>query len=101
MNTQLSEAFTTGIPKLENVTERYEFISTARFIEDVQSFGYILESTQSPRKGLGMHSMSFSHPTMPKIEGLDLRLLATNSHDATSAFRLHLQVGVGLCANIL
>lgn len=93
--------FTTTMPKLENVTDKYKFISTAQFIEDVQSFGYRLEDTRQPRKGMGMHSMTFSHPNMPKVEGLDLRLLATNSHDATSAFRLHIQVGVGICANIL
>lgn len=45
--------------------------------------------------------MSFSHPDLPKMEGLDIRLLATNSHDATSAFRLYIQVGVGVCANVL
>jgi Domain of unknown function (DUF932) len=45
--------------------------------------------------------MVFAHENMPKVEGLDLRLLATNSHDATSAFRLHIQVGVNVCANIL
>lgn len=97
----LSNPFTTTIPKLENVTEKYKFISTAQFIDDVQSFGYKLETTSAPRKGMGMHSMSFSHPDMPKVEGLDLRLLATNSHDATSAFRLHIQVGVNVCANVL
>ena len=93
--------FTATMPKLENVTDKYKFISTAQFIEDVQGFGYVLESTRSPRKGLGMHSMVFNHPNMPKVEGLDLRLLATNSHDATSAFRLYIQVGVGICANVL
>lgn len=96
-----SNPFTTGIPKLENVSDKYKFISTSQFIDDVRSMGYTLESTTSPRKGLGMHSMVFSHDNMPKIDGLDLRLLATNSHDATSAFRLHIQVGVNVCANIL
>ena len=100
MNTLLNP-FTTTMPKLENVTEKYKFISTQEFINDVSSLGYKLESTTSPRRGLGMHSMAFSHPTLPKIQGLDLRLLATNSHDATSAFRLHIQVGVNVCANIL
>lgn len=93
--------FTTTIPKLENVTEKYKFISTAQFIEDVTSLGYKLESTRQPRRGLGMHSMAFSHSSLPKLQGIDLRLLATNSHDATSAFRLHIQVGVNVCANIL
>lgn len=101
MSNQLINPFTTTIPKLENVTEKYRFISTAEFIQDVKDLGYTLENTRSPRKGLGMHSMVFSHPTMPKVDGLDLRLLATNSHDGTSAFRLHLQVGVNVCANIL
>lgn len=101
INNNAINPFTTTIPKLENVTEKYKFISTAQFIEDVQSFGYKLESTSAPRRGLGMHSMSFSHPTMPKVDGLDLQLLATNSHDGTSAFRLHIQVGVNVCANIL
>lgn len=98
---QTLNPFTTTVPKLENVTEKYRFISTAQFISDIQSFGYTLESTTSPRRGLGMHSMVFSHADMPKVDGLDLRLLATNSHDATSAFRLHIQVGVNVCANIL
>lgn len=100
MNT-LTNPFTTTMPKLENVTEKYKFISTAQFIEDVTSLGYTLDKTSAPRKGLGMHSMSFSHPNMPQVQGLDLRLLATNSHDATSAFRLHIQVGVNVCANLL
>jgi len=98
---ELLNPFTTTIPKLERVTDKYRFISTAEFIKDVESFGYKLEETRAPRSGLGMHSMAFSHPNMPKVEGLDLRLLATNSHDATSAFRLHIQVGVNICANVL
>lgn len=93
--------FTTTIPALESVTEKYRFISTAEFIKDVQSLGYNLENTRGPRTGYGMHSMVFSHPNMPKIAGLDLRLLATNSHNGTSAFRLYIQVGVGICANTL
>lgn len=101
MNQLINNPFTTTIPKLENVTEKYKFISTAQFIGDVLSLGYTLESTSAPRRGLGMHSMAFSHPTLPKLQGIDLRLLATNSHDATSAFRLHIQVGVGICANVL
>jgi hypothetical protein len=91
----------TAIAPSDKVTDKYKFISTAQFIQDVESLGYKLEETRQPRRGLGMHSMAFSHPTMPKVEGLDLRLLATNSHDATSAFRLHIQVGVGICANVL
>ena len=66
MDTQLNP-FTATMPKLENVTDKYKFISTAQFIEDVQTFGYKLEDTRKPKRGLGMHSMSFSHPTMPKI----------------------------------
>lgn len=97
----LVNPFTTSIPSLGSVTEKYRFISTAEFIRDVEAFGYKLERTSAPRRGLGMHSMAFSHPTLPKVDGLDLRLLATNSHDGTSAFRLHIQVGVNLCANIL
>lgn len=99
MSEQLINPFTTTIPKLERVTERYGFISTAQFIDDVQSFGYKLEETKQPRKGLGMHSMSFSHPSMPQAEGLNMRLLATNSHDATSAFKLYIQVLVQVCSN--
>lgn len=94
------DPFTVTAPR-ENVSDKYKFISTAQFIQDVTSLGYKLEDTRQPRRGLGMHSMSFSHPNMPKVQGLDLRLLATNSHDATSAFRLYIQVGVGVCANIL
>jgi len=93
--------FTTTIPSLENVTEKYKFISTAQFIEDVTSMGYTVERTSSPRQGLGMHSMVFNNPSMPKLDGLDLRLLATNSHDGTSAFKLYIQVGVGICSNML
>jgi Domain of unknown function (DUF932) len=96
---QLTNPFTTTVPKLENVTERYKFISTAQFIEDVQSFGYKLEMQRSPRKGLGMHSMSFSHPDMPTGDGLSMRLLATNSHDGTSAFCLYVEVLVQVCSN--
>lgn len=94
-----SNPFTATVPKLENITDKYKFISTAQFIDDVQSMGYKLEQTASPRRGLGMHSMSFSHPGMPKADGLDMRLLATNSHDATSAFRLYIQVLVQVCSN--
>jgi hypothetical protein len=98
---QDTNPFTTGVPALTSVSDKYRFIPTSEFIRDLQSFGYKLESTTSPRRGLGMHSMVFSHPGMPKLDGIDLRLLATNSHDATSAFRIHLQVGVGICANVL
>lgn len=91
--------FTTTVPKLENVTDKYKFISTQQFIEDVQSLGYKLETTTSPRRGLGMHSMEFSNPSIPQMDGLAMRLLATNSHDATSAFRLYVKVLVQVCSN--
>ena len=91
--------FTTTIPKLENVTEKYRFISTGEFIRDVESLGYKLVNTSAPRRGLGMHTMSFTHPGMPAIEGLEMRLLATNSHDGTSAFRLYIEVLVQVCSN--
>lgn len=91
--------FTTTVPKLERITDKYQFISTKQFIEDVQSFGYKLEETKQPRSGLGMHSMSFSHPSMPQADGLNMRLLATNSHDASSAFHLYIQVLVQVCSN--
>lgn len=94
-----SNPFTATIPKLENVTDKYRFISTQEFIKDVESFGYKLETTTSPRRGLGMHSMSFSHSALPQADGLNMRLLATNSHDATSAFRLYIQVLVQVCSN--
>jgi len=93
--------FETSIPKLEAVSDKYRFISTAEFIKDVESMGYSLTGTSQPRRGLGMHSMSFSHPDMPKLEGIGLRLLATNSHDATSAFRLSIQLDVAVCTNVL
>lgn len=93
--------FTASMPKLERVTDKYRFISTQEFIKDVESLGYSLVGTSQPRRGLGMHSMSFSHPSMPKLEGIGLRLLATNSHDATSAFRLSIQLDVAVCANVL
>lgn len=91
--------FTTTEPKYSNITDKYRFISTAQFIDDVQSFGYKLEKTSAPRRGLGMHSMSFSHPGLPTGDGLAMRLLATNSHDATSAFRLYIEVLVQVCSN--
>jgi len=91
--------FTTTMPSLEHVTERYAFISTAQFIQDVQSFGYTLDRTSAPRRGLGMHSMTFSHADMPKIDGLEMRFLATNSHNGTSAFRLYIQILVQVCSN--
>jgi hypothetical protein len=99
MNT--TNPFTTTVPKLESVTDKYRFIPTSEFIADLKGFGYQLESTKGPRQGYGMHSMVFSHASMPKLDGLDLRLLVTNSHDGSSAFRLHLQVGVRVCANLL
>lgn len=93
--------FTASMPKLERVTDKYRFISTQEFIRDVEGLGYSLTDTRQPRRGLGMHSMSFSHPDMPKLEGIGLRLLATNSHDATSAFRLSIQLDVAVCTNVL
>lgn len=100
-NLLYNNPFTATVPRLDAVTEKYRFIPTSEFIQDMMSMGYALERTQAPRKGLGLHSMVFSHPSLPKVDGLDIRLLATNSHDATSAFRLHIQVGVGVCANVL
>ena len=85
----------------ENVSDKYKFISSKQFITDVQSLGYKLERTSSPRRGLGKHSMVFSHPDMPSTPGLGLHLLAVNSHDATSAFRLYVQLNVAVCANAL
>jgi len=101
MSTVNINPFTTTIPKLESVTEKYRFISTAEFIKDVQSLGYKLEYTRQPRRGLGMHYMSFSHPDMPKVEGLDLRVGFSNSHDGSHAFRGHIETGVGICTNVL
>ena len=92
-------AFQTTIPKLERVTDRYRFIPSTEFIRDVESFGYRLIQTAAPRKGLGTHSMTFVHPDIPHADGLSMRLLATNSHDATSAFRLYIEVLVQVCSN--
>lgn len=94
-----ADPFTTSIPKLESVTGRYSFISTARFIEDMQSLGFTLEATRQPRRGLGMHSMTFSHASLPTLEGLRMHFLATNSHDGTSAFNLYVKVEVQVCSN--
>jgi Domain of unknown function (DUF932) len=91
--------FTAELPALHRVTDKYRFVSTAEFIRDMFSLGYKLESTRQPRSGLGMHSMEFSHPSLPTADGLGLRILATNSHDATSAFRLYIQVLVQVCSN--
>jgi hypothetical protein len=93
--------FTTTIPKLENVTDKYTFVDTGMFIQDVESLGYseVKSERRYPRRGLGMHSMVFTHPGLPKADGLSMRLLATNSHDATSAFRLFIQVLVQVCSN--
>jgi len=91
--------FTTELPNLAAVSDKYKFISTAQFISDVQALGYTLQGTTSPKRGLGMHSMTFNHCGLPQAEGLNMRLLATNSHDGTSAFRLYVQVLVQVCSN--
>ena len=93
--------FTTTIPKLENVTEKYKFISTAQFIADVESLGYKLVRTAQPRKGLGLHAMVFTHPDMPTQPGMNLRLLAYNSHDGSAAFRLTVGLDVNVCSNAI
>src|SRR5580704_16937633 len=91
--------FTTGIPNLNKVSDKYRFISTAELINDVQSFGYQLIRTKMPRRGMGMHLMEFTHPDMPRLDGFQLRLLATNSHDGTSAFNLLCGLHVFACTN--
>lgn len=94
-----TNAFNTTIPKLESVTDKYRFIPTGEFIRDVEANGYSLVAKYGPRRGLGMHSMVFSHPSLPKLPGFEMRLLATNSHDGSAAFRLHLQAYVLVCKN--
>jgi len=89
----------TAVRPSEHVSGRYSFISTARFIEDMKSFGYALEATRQPKRGMGMHSMTFSHPSLPNLEGLRMRILATNSHNGTSAFNLYVKVEVQVCSN--
>lgn len=98
MNT-LINPFTTTIPELSSVTEKYKFISTGQFIEDMSSLGYELKTTSQPRRGLGMHSMSFGHSRMPQVPGLEYRIKATNSHNGTSAFRLYIEMLVQVCSN--
>jgi hypothetical protein len=46
-----------------------------------------------------MHSMEFTHPNMPKMEGIDFRLLFTNSHNGTSSFRGYIKALVQVCTN--
>lgn len=93
------QAFTTTIPSLENVTEKYKFISTAQFIEDVQSFGYRMVKAVGPKKGLGKHWMSFSHPDLKSIPGTELRIGATNAHDGSAAFTTFIEMLELVCTN--
>jgi hypothetical protein len=93
------QAFTTTIPSLENVTEKYKFISTAQFIEDVQSFGYSMVKAVGPKHGLGKHWMSFSHPDLKSIPGTELRIGATNAHDGSAAFTTFIEMLELVCTN--
>jgi hypothetical protein len=101
MSNQIVNPFETTVPKLERITDKYRFISTGEFIKDVESLGFIEHANQRrmPRSGMGMHAMVFSRPDMPKMDGLDMQILATNSHDGSSSFRLFIQMFVQVCSN--
>lgn len=84
------------------VSDKYTFISTQTFVNDMQALGYELKAMSTPRKGLGKHMLSFGHPALPKIDalgGLEVRVNVENSHDGTSAFTLTLGIYRQVCSN--
>jgi hypothetical protein len=81
------------------VSDKYKFISTRRFVSDLETQGLQLVSFFGPRQGMGLHSMEFTHSSMPKLEGIDLRLYATNSHNGTRPFTLGISMLRQVCSN--
>jgi len=101
MNTNKSFAHVATVPDLTSVTDKYAFIHTESVEEEVIKAGYAVERRFNPRRGLGLHGTVFTHPKLPKMPGLDVRIAFYNSHNGTAAQRFVVQIGVGLCANIL
>ena len=82
-----------------NVSNRYSFVSTKQFIDDVERSGFELTQFKQPRQGYGLHIMQFSHPAMPKLDGVSVQLYATNSHNGTKPFTLGIAMLRLVCTN--
>jgi len=100
-NQATQTALTTSIPKLEKVTERYSFVSTAELIKDIESQGFTLSKVAGPKRGAGYgkHCLQFTSNSLPAMPGRTMNLLAYNSHDGSSAFQLRLGFLELVCSN--
>lgn len=87
-----------------NVSQRYEFISSADIINRFAQEGWAVASatSASPRKRDGFyakHMIDFRHPDLPEIDGAVPRIILTNSHDGTSSARVMAGVFRFVCSN--
>jgi hypothetical protein len=84
----------------ETLSKHYKFISTAQFVQDVESQGFKLTGIQgrSP-SGYGKHLMAFERPDLGLPNGDKIRLLCFTSHDGTKAFNLFLGYYRLVCSN--
>lgn len=89
-----------SIPKLESVSDRYRFISTAEFVKDVEVHGFKLLSVLGRSKtGHGKHLLTFDRPDLVLPNGDKIQLLVYNAHDGSSAFKLFLGYYRLVCSN--
>lgn len=102
LNERQLELLNATAGKEGKVSDKYTFISTKRFIEDMEGLGYELKAFSTPRKGLGKHMLSFGNTLLPKTEdlgGLEVRVNVVNSHDGSSSFELSLGIFRQVCSN--
>lgn len=91
--------------KHESRTDKYNFISSTRVIQDIELHGFKHHTTsfahtkKESKKGYQKHIMIFDHPNMFVDDGNKLQLLVTNSHDGTSSLVFNLGVFRTVCAN--
>ena len=94
-------ALTTTVPS-DKVSRRYQFISSAQFIADMQSNGWTLQNTVNrSRTGFGKHAMRFRSidPAFQLPSGDFLEIVVLNSHDGTTSFQLSLGIYRLVCSN--
>ena len=95
---KLHPAILAGTPKLENVTDKYRFISSGQQVEDVESLGWKLGSVQGSSE-FGKHLMTFTNSNYTLDSGDKITLLARNAHDGSARFEYILGLFRLVCSN--
>lgn len=97
-NPKLHPALVAGTPKLQNVTDKYRFISSGQQVEDVESLGWKLDKVQGGSE-FGKHLMTFTNPDYTLPGGDKLTILARNAHDGSAKFNYTLGIFRQVCSN--